>query len=122
LVLTATALRLRRLAGGRMVDRILFWLLLGFGLQFFPRTLLTIGFSAPADAHAFANSAFWQTLQLSLAVLGTALALAMLAACACDIMDDLRRERDTDGLTCLLNRRAFQERVAAYLAGDRRRG
>jgi diguanylate cyclase (GGDEF)-like protein len=115
LVLLATALRARQWRQGRLVDRILFWILLVFALQFFPRTLLTIGFTAPVGARAFANSVFWQTLQLSLAVLGTGLALAMLAACAADIIEDLRRERDADGLTELLNRRAFQERVTACL-------
>jgi diguanylate cyclase (GGDEF)-like protein len=114
-VLLATAWRARQWRHGRMVDRVLFWILLVFALQFFPRTLLTIGFTAPATARAFADSVFWQTLQLSLAVLGTALALTMLAACAADIIEDLRRERDADGLTELLNRRAFQERVTAHL-------
>lgn len=115
LLLLGAAWRMRHLARGRTVDRILFWVLLVFGLQFFPRTLLTIGFTAPTGARAFADSVFWQTLQLSLAVLGTALALAMLAACAADIIEDLRRDRDVDGLTGLLNRRAFQERAMACL-------
>ncbi|ANN79086.1 GGDEF domain-containing protein [Bordetella flabilis] len=115
LVLFATAVRARQWRRGRLVDRVLFWILLVFALQFFPRTLLTIGFTAPATARAFADSVFWQTLQLSLAVLGTGLALTMLAACVADIIEDLRRERDADGLTELLNRRAFQERVTAHL-------
>ncbi|MEI2417063.1 GGDEF domain-containing protein [Orrella sp. JC864] len=117
LLLTACAWRVRHLARARIADRVLFWVLLGFALQFFPRTLLTIGFQAPADARAFADSAFWQTLQLSLAVLGTALALAMLAACVHDILEALRRERDQDGLTGLLNRRAFLERIVPLLQG-----
>jgi diguanylate cyclase (GGDEF)-like protein len=116
LVLLGAALRLRHMAHGSAMDRVLFWVLLLFAVQFFPRTMLTLGFVAPVGERAFANSAFWQTLQLSLAVLGTALALAMLAACALDIIDGLRRERDIDGLSGMLNRRAFEERVAAALS------
>ena len=115
LLLAACAWRLRHMARAGTADRVLFWVLTCFAAQFFPRTLLTIGFDAPAGARAFADSVFWQTLQLSSAVLGTALALAMLAACTADILADLRRERDLDGLTGVLNRRAFLERVGPLL-------
>lgn len=122
LVLLGAALRIRHLRKNRAVDRVLFWVLLFFALQFFPRTLLTLGFVAPADARAFANSAFWQTLQLSLAVLGTALALSLLAACAADVIEGLRRERDTDALSGMLNRRAFEEHVRLALGRRGERG
>ncbi|TDR94246.1 GGDEF domain-containing protein [Enterovirga rhinocerotis] len=115
LIILAAALRARSLARGRLVDRVLFWVLLAFGVQFFPRTLLTIGFSAPADARAFANSVFWQTLQLSLAVLGVGVALAVLLAAFSDIYETLKRERDVDGLTGILNRRAFEEITKAHM-------
>ncbi|NSZ87618.1 GGDEF domain-containing protein (plasmid) [Agrobacterium tumefaciens] len=111
-VLLVTALRLSALARGRLVDRVLFWILLVFSIQFFPRTFLTIGFSAPTGAAAFANSVFWQVLQLSLAVLGAGLAMAILAVAVTDLIDDLRRERDIDHLTNVLNRRGFEERIA----------
>jgi diguanylate cyclase (GGDEF)-like protein len=114
-VLLAAALRLRVLARGRYVDRFLFWMLLAFAFHFFPRTALTIGGSAPVGVHAFANSLFWQSLQLSLAVLGTAFALTILGAAVSDLLDDLRSQRDTDGLTGVLNRRAFEERVKRLL-------
>jgi diguanylate cyclase (GGDEF)-like protein len=118
LVLLAAALRLRTGASRRHVDRILFWVLLAFALHFFPRTLLTIGLSAPAGERAFANSVFWQTLQLSLAVLGVSLALAILVAAFSDLLEDTRRERNTDELTGILNRRGFEEAVRVSLAGS----
>jgi len=46
-VLLVTASRLSGLMRGRVVDRVLFWISLVFSIQFFPRTLLTIGLSAP---------------------------------------------------------------------------
>lgn len=115
LILLAAALRLRTATGKRRVDRILFWVLLAFALHFFPRTLMTMGFSAPIGERPFANSVFWQTLQLSIAVLGVSLALAIFAAAFSDLLDDARRERNTDPLTGTLNRRGFDDAVAAKL-------
>ena len=112
-LLCAAALRLSHLRSGRPVDRILFWTLFLFGLHFFPRTVFTVGVSPPVGELAFADSVFWQTLQLSLAVLGAALAMAILAAAVSDIVDDLRRERDLDHLTGLLNRRGFEAEIEA---------
>lgn len=115
LILLVTALRLSSLARGRIVDKVLFWVLLLFAVQFFPRTLLTIGFSAPADRAAFANSVFWQALQLSLAVLGAGLAMAILAAAVADVIDDLQREREVDHLTGVFNHRGFEDRISRQL-------
>jgi diguanylate cyclase (GGDEF)-like protein len=113
LLLCVAALRLSQLRRGRVVDRILFWTLFLFGLHFFPRTVFTVGVSPPSGEPAFADSVFWQTLQLSLAVLGAASAMATLAAAVSDLTDDLRRERDLDHLTGLLNRRGFETEIAA---------
>lgn len=114
-ILLLAAVKLRSLLRGRLVDKALFWVLLVFALHFFPRTLLTVGLSVPLDRVAFANSVFWQALQLSLAVLGIGLAFVILAAAIADVIDDLRRERDFDPLTGVLNRRGFEERVSMLL-------
>lgn len=116
IILLIAALHLTSLMNRRLIDRILFWTLFVFALHFFPRTILTIGVEAPTTAPAFAASLFWHTLHLSLAVLGTALAAALLAAALSDVIDDLRHERDIDGLTGVLNRRAFEARAEAILA------
>ena len=115
-ILLMAALRLRPIANARRVDRALFWILLLLALHFFPRTILTIGLKAPADARSFAMSSFWQVLQLSLAVLGAAFAVTSRAATVADIVDDLRHERDGDVLTGVLNRRGFESRVSPLLA------
>lgn len=118
LVMLLTAWRLRVLAAGRYVDRALFWILLIFALQFFPRTVLTIGLSGPVEPRAFGESAFWQTLQLSLAILGASLAFAILSAAIADLIEDLRNERDLDPLTGVLNRRGFDDRAAPLFGQD----
>lgn len=114
LILLATALTLRRLRLGRTSERCLFWILFAFAVHFFPRTILTVGSSPPA-VQGFGFSAFWLALQFSLAVLGVALALALLAVAIDDTIEVLRRERATDPLTGLLNRRGFDEGAVTHL-------
>lgn len=111
LILMVTALRLRELARGRIIDKALFWTLLVFAIQFFPRTLLTVETYVPGDSALFGVSLFWRTLQLSIAVLGAGFAFVILAAAVTDVIDDLRRERDLDRLTGILNRRGFEDRA-----------
>ncbi|WP_246226096.1 GGDEF domain-containing protein [Chelativorans xinjiangense] len=120
LVLLVTAIVMGRTRSRRTIDRVLVWSLLLFAVHFFPRTLFTIGFSAPQSSpEAFGASAFWKMLQLSLGVFGAGLALTVLAATLTDAMDGLRDERDKDGLTGVLNRRGFEERTSR-LRGRRR--
>lgn len=115
-ILLVTALRLSGLARGRTIEKALFWVLLIFAAQFFPRTVMTLGFSAPEGGRAFGQSLFWQVLHLSLAVLGAGLAFVILATAVTDVIEDLRRERDLDRLTGVLNRRGFEERADRILA------
>lgn len=115
LVLVAATTRLTELARGKAADRVLFWILLIFAVQFFPRTYLTLAFGGPIDTRAFGTTFFWQALQLSIAVLGVSLALAVLATAFSDILESVRTERDTDSLTGLLSRRRFQEIVFSQL-------
>lgn len=114
-ILLVAALRLIPPPDSRFIDRILFWILLIFALHFFPRTILTIDVNPPSSVKAFSMSTFWHVLQLSLAVLGSALAFAILAAAVSDVLEDLRGERDVDPLTGLLNRRGFSERLQPLL-------
>lgn len=107
------AWRLRRASRQRPIDKALFLVVLLFGLHFVPRTLLSMGRLAPQGALAFADSAFWQTLQLSLAVFSVALALTLLIAIAADAIDEVRKEGDKDWLTGVYNRRGFETRVRA---------
>lgn len=103
--------RLVGLRHGKAADRLLFWVLLGFSVQFFVRTVLTIGFSTPEGGVAFTASPFWNSLQFSITVFGGALAFAVLIVALTDMIEDLRTERDRDMLTGLLNRRGLEERL-----------
>lgn len=110
-LLLLTTFRLAGLRHGRLTDRVLFWVLLGFSVQFFVRTSLTLGLSTPESGAAFIASPFWNSLQLSLTVFGAGLAFVILIAAVTDMMEDLRRERDSDPLTGTLNRRGLDEQV-----------
>jgi len=110
-ILLMAALYLRALRYGRLVDRLLFWVLFGFSIQFFPRTIITLGLSAPTSLEAFKASLFWNALQFSLAIFGVGLAFVLLIAALTDFVEDLRRERDSDPLTGVWNRRGLDERL-----------
>ncbi len=115
LVFLLAAFHLTPLMRGKRIDRILFWVLLAFALQFFIRTSMTVGPDVPTSLTAFFDSVFWHALHLSLAVLGAGLATAVLMAALSDAIDDLRQERDIDGLTGVLNRRAFEDRASVIV-------
>ncbi|WP_336067410.1 GGDEF domain-containing protein [Nitratireductor rhodophyticola] len=119
-ILFIVALRILPTRNAGRADHILFWVLLAFALQFFPRTLLTAGGSLPMLSMAPGDSLFWQTLQLSLSVMGAALALTVLATILTDVMDELRHDRDRDVLTGVLNRRGFEEQANRHVKSRRR--
>lgn len=83
-----------------------YWL---FGTGFFVRTLLTAPWSEPLSSHDFGSSLFWLSLNVSMLVFSLLFALLLLAATVLDMVDLLRRERNQDPLTGLLNRRGFEE-------------
>lgn len=109
----------------RTIDRIIFWILLAFGVHFFPRTILTMAvmdgiqvayqpgtdYTSSAVAAGMRNSAFWQVLNFSLLISAFLVALTLLAAVAIDMIDDRSREGGIDALTGLANRRSFHRRT-----------
>ncbi|MGR4897402.1 diguanylate cyclase [Stenotrophomonas sp. LARHCG68] len=110
-LLLATALRIQPHTRISCADRAIFWTLLISGALFIPRTLLTTTLPPPATVESFANSTFWHSLQFSLAISGLALALSILAASTSDVMNELRKDRDLDPLTQLLNRRGLMHEM-----------
>lgn len=118
-ILLFAALKIRKHRQHKYIDAAVFYALALFSLHFFPRTLYFIGGDAPVGTANFFASPFWQSLQMSLTVFGAALAVTILLATFSDIIADLRRDRDVDGLTGLLNRRAFTEQAQAVLKNAR---
>lgn len=109
----------RFLLKGNRADQVLLAALLLIGLHFFPRTLLTANSALLVPVTDMDNSVFWLWMQLSLTLLGAAAGLCLLLVTGVDVVHGLRRERNTDVLTGLLNRRGLEAAVATA-RGDRR--
>lgn len=110
-----TAVRLARLARASYAERAMLWILVVFAVQFFPRTIVTLAMISAPEMDGFGQTVFWQALQLTNAVLGTALLLAVLIAEMSEMIERLRLERDVDRLTGILNRRGFEDRAENIL-------
>jgi diguanylate cyclase (GGDEF)-like protein len=116
------AVRARFLRQGPLTDRLLFWLVLVMGLQFFVSTYLTIG-SVTAIAHLppaerlqeLSMSSFWHWTKGSVTIVGAAFALGLITISGADIVIALRSERDTDPLTGALNRRGLDAQLPQFL-------
>jgi len=112
------AFRMRRATVKKPLDKLLFWLLLAIGLHFFPRTVLILEAAGPegvSSIDGYGKSLYWSVLNFSLVLLSLLICLTMLLAIASDIMDDLRIDRNRDGMTPLLNRRGFEEQAQEQL-------
>ncbi len=114
-ILAATAMRLRHLVRGSAPDRVLLGVLVIYATHFFVRSLLMVTQDMPHDHTSYFRTPFWQTLQFSLTFVSVTVAMTALGAAVCDLISDLRDERDRDSLTGLLNRRGFEERVTQIL-------
>ncbi len=120
-LLLVMALRMRRVH--LFLDRALFWTLLVFALQFFVRTILTmgpegvIGYRASmSDRARMMQSSFWIWMNFSFLVFTVLIGLLSSAVIAADIVVALQRKAGTDLLTGLFNRRGFEEFAAGQAA------
>jgi len=109
------AVRLRHLAGGHVGDRIMLGAMVLFAVGFFPLSIFSTMHASPLTENAFADPTYWQALQLSNTILGGTFIISVIVAALVDFIDDLQRERDTDRLTGVLNRRGFEERAEVLL-------
>lgn len=109
--------RVRAMATRPGPDRILFALFVVMTAHFIPRVALTLEYGFDQRAADIAASGVWVWMQLPAAALGIAMMLALLTATVRDLVEELRRERDLDPLTGLLNRRGFETAAALAMNG-----
>lgn len=108
--------KIRRLVRGCVLDRAVFWLLLGLAVTFIVRTLLTGGTVPKDNTPEFFQSEFWIWAQFTMSVIGVAVGLGLLVVACADVILALKAERDSDPLTGLLNRRGLQGKASRLLA------
>jgi diguanylate cyclase (GGDEF)-like protein len=102
------------------IDRILFWMVLIFGIQFFPRTILSVHHMQEVKTvAAFAESSYWKWFNFSTIIFTMLLGITLLATVVADIIDELKHRASTDSLTGLLNRRGFEEFAMRKIADER---
>jgi diguanylate cyclase (GGDEF)-like protein len=110
------AVSLGRAADSTM-DRLVYWVILGLGIQGFPRTLLSFGTTgASRDVMAFAHSSYWKWMNATYAILVVVVGATMVAAIVADVMEELHGRAMEDPLTGLLNRRGFEDSVRRQVA------
>ena len=116
------AAELGRAPGRKLIDNVLLGLLVFYGVNFFVRPVLVIWIDGPYESYEnFHQSLYWITLTFSASLFLLLFSLSLITAIALDVMDELKRESQTDPLSGLLNRRGFEEGTAEALRAARRR-
>ena len=91
------------------VERLLFWALFLTTAQFFVRPAILFGVEGIVYENAYRDSMYWAILHISIAICSLVLALTLIAACASDLMKQMKEISEVDFLTGLKTRRAFNE-------------
>jgi len=119
----AIALPLMRLRDRKPADSVLVAILLVCGFYVCIRTLAMLWVDGHIASPAqYASSLTKLVLDFSSALFSLAVALTLVSAIICDIIDDLRETSRTDPLSSLLNRRGFEERLVGVLERRRKLG
>ena len=119
LVLLLPILQVRsRMSSLHWLDKLLLWLSIAFTTYTFtrPGLIWLLGYS---DLRSLPKSPYWLLTLVSILNFALLFSLVMTAIAAKETVDKLRRERDLDALTQLLNRRSFQEYAQQRLADIR---
>lgn len=119
LVLMLPILQVRsRMSSLHWLDKLLLWLSIAFTTYTFtrPGLIWLLGYS---DLRSLPKSPYWLLTLVSILNFALLFSLVMTAIAAKETVDKLRRERDLDALTQLLNRRSFQEYAQQRLADMR---
>jgi diguanylate cyclase (GGDEF)-like protein len=121
LLVLLLAVELWKIEKKKKFDHFLIGLFAVWGAQFFLRTPLAVAFEdyAVNDVNFF-STLYWVTLTFSVAFFLLIFAVAIVAAIAMDMQEELRAESFTDPLSGLLNRRGFNTSLekALHTAGD----
>lgn len=104
------------------VEALVFWAVFAAGIQFWLRSGVTLTMETVQAGNAYRDSMYWAILNASVAIGSIVVALSLIAACATDVIRELRKVSETDLLTGLRNRRAFDPEVQNALEKSARAG
>lgn len=97
---------------GNKIERMFFAVLLVLGLHFFVRTFLTVDALADVDEPSIlTGTLFWEIMTIVITILSVCVGLTLLVVVTADIIIELQKERDSDPLTSLLNRRGLDRKM-----------
>ncbi len=106
--------RLRKLVWETNADRILLGCLFLVGMHFFPKVLMTDDtINKVMHGAAYLDSSYWDATSFWSAILGMILGVIIILSVGMEVIALLTRDRDTDVLTGLLNRRGLMNRLNA---------
>lgn len=114
--------RLRQLVWETNADRILLACLFLIGMHFFPKVMMTDSTVNKVMHDAdYLKSSYWDATSFWSAVLGMVFGVIIILSVGIEVIALLTRDRDTDVLTGLLNRRGLINRLNAMAATHRTR-
>ncbi|MEM1050775.1 MAG: GGDEF domain-containing protein [Pseudomonadota bacterium] len=98
-----------------IANAMVFWMLVLTSLQFFIRPSLSFMIEGALMHETYRESMYYSVLNASVAINSLGLAIALIAACASDYIQNEKEAMQLDSLTGLLTRRAFEEEVEAAM-------
>lgn len=117
------AFELRAVPDRAFIDNLLLGIIVFWGFMFFPRPIVVMWIDGPYENYEnFHQSLYWMSLTFSASLFMLLFALSLITAIALDVMEELRRESQTDPLSGLLNRRGFEEGSNTAMKQARRKG
>ncbi|MRN67499.1 GGDEF domain-containing protein [Brucella sp. 10RB9213] len=112
LLTAALCVQARALARGSWIERLLVGALAVFSAHFIVQAVLAFFFVGDAAAPSeLVHSRYWLGLMVAVSLVGVLVGLLILVVATADVVNELQRERDSDPLTGLLNRRGLERQA-----------
>ncbi|MEM9332362.1 MAG: GGDEF domain-containing protein, partial [Pseudomonadota bacterium] len=102
------------------IESLVFWAIFIAGSQFWLRSGVTLTLETVQAGIAYRDSTYWAVLNASVAICSIVVALSLIAACATDVIKEIRTISETDLLTGLRDRRAFEETTQVTISNSDR--
>lgn len=114
---------LARVPARKLIDNVLLGVMGFWGATYFIRPLAALQADTPMTGYEiYHQTIYWITLTFSSSFFLLLYALTMITSITLALMDELKRESQTDALSRLLNRRGFEEQSRSEVRIAQRRG